>query len=73
MGVEGAATGWDRQGFQLGPKVEMKEEYEMIGNSYLTPRNLQKFSPKESRKGCENRGRDMWERQEHMAFEHSAP
>ena len=31
VGVEGD-TGWDRQGFRLGPKVEMKEEYEMIGN-----------------------------------------
>lgn len=31
-GGRGGVTGWDRQGFQLGPKVEMKEEYEMIGN-----------------------------------------
>lgn len=28
----GGGTGWDRQGFGLGPKVEMKEEYERTGN-----------------------------------------
>ena len=28
----GVGTGWDWRGFGLGPKVEMKEEYEMTGN-----------------------------------------